>query len=193
MRFFFDLAEECSDLLTKNLQRSASLICSLKNVSVDKVSGEKREIELGAYLGEVVFSLSPKLRKQGVQPIINAESEIVMSIYPGCLAQVFTNLIMNSITHAFKNENDPRITIELRRSGDEAEIIYMDNGEGMDQSVLSKIYEPFFTTKRNQGGSGLGMNIVFNLVTKNLDGRICCESAKGQGTKFTINLPISTE
>jgi signal transduction histidine kinase len=110
-----------------------------------------------------------------------------MTTSPGAVAQILTNLMMNSIIHGFNQGADPgNITVSARFDNDQVTLIYQDDGVGMDEKTLSRIYDPFFTTKRSEGGSGLGMNIVYNLITSKLNGYIDSESQVGQGIKITM-------
>lgn len=98
---------------------------------------------------------------------------------------------MNSITHAYNDEDEGDMVFEIHLNGREVTVEYSDNGRGIPEENLAKIFESFFTTKRGEGGSGLGMQIVYNLVTQKLNGSIKCESTVGIGTKFTLKLPIA--
>ncbi len=118
---------------------------------------------------------------------------MVIDNYPGVFSQIFTNLIMNSIIHGFDEIETGKISMDVSKNGgNNLHISYTDNGTGMDKETLSKIYDPFFTTKRNtKGGTGLGMHIVYNLIVQTLGGKIECSSTPGKGTSFTIQTPVS--
>jgi signal transduction histidine kinase len=109
---------------------------------------------------------------------------------PGAFAQIVTNLVMNSLLHAYEPEEAGRLTFQVKQAGSQLIFEYGDDGKGIAEENLSRIFEPFFTTKRGQGGSGLGLHIIYNLVTQKLAGTIRCESKPGQGTKFMIGLPF---
>ncbi len=184
-------AKETSKIVHHNLRRAANLISSFKQVAVDQTSNETREFNLVLYLQEVVQSLSPKLKSGGHQVSIDGPEGIVMSTSPGALSQVFTNLIVNSIVHGFDRRKNGNISIAASlESGEKVRIDYSDDGNGIAQRHVARIFEPFFTTARSKGGTGLGMHIVFNLVTQTLGGTIQCSSAEGAGVKFRIELPL---
>ena len=122
---------------------------------------------------------------------IVGDQTIEVESYPGAFSQIATNFIMNSIMHAYDDEDEGKMVFEIHLDGREVTVEYTDDGRGIPEENLAKIFEPFFTTKRGEGGSGLGMHIVYNLVTQKLGGSINCESRVGTGTKFTLKLPIA--
>ena len=117
------------------------------------------------------------------------DDALTLNIYPGALSQIVTNLVMNSLTHAYSPEDSGVLVFNLTQAGEQVLIEYSDDGKGIPQENLSKIFDPFFTTNRGKGGTGLGLYIVYNLVTQKLSGMIECKSQVGVGTKFIINLP----
>ncbi len=171
------------------LERVQILLTNFKQVAADQVVDEEREINLANYINEVLNTLSVELKKHHVSYQFHGETELNLKTYPGALAQVLTNLVTNSIRHGFENHVDGNISITLQAEQDGAKIIYQDNGNGMAKEVLDKIFEPFFTTKRGKGSTGLGMNIVYNIVNQKLKGTIEVESEPGKGSTFTIFLP----
>ncbi|TCS35871.1 PAS domain-containing sensor histidine kinase [Reinekea marinisedimentorum] len=189
---FFDKADEGVLMLIKNLKRASELISSFKQVAVDQASDVLRPIELTSYIHEVINSLHPKFKRTNISVEVESSEQIELITYPGNIAQIITNLFINSITHAFEGIAKPEIKIhvEKHRSADSISLVYQDNGVGMNESVLQHVFEPFFTTRREDGGSGLGMNIVYKLVTQKLQGKISCESEFGHGVKFKITLPV---
>lgn len=188
---FFESASEGGSMLMSNLQRTSDLIRGFKRVAVDQSSEALRRINVQEYLNEIVLSLRPKLRKGNVEVELKAEEELHFLTYPGCIAQIFTNLIMNSLIHAFDRKKEPKISIQAYSTGEQLKLVYADNGSGMTKEIVRQIFEPFFTTKLGDGGSGLGMNIVFNIVTQKLKGMISCHSELDQGTQFVIELPFN--
>ncbi|WP_051333538.1 PAS domain-containing sensor histidine kinase [Aliagarivorans marinus] len=190
---FFGMITECAELTSDNLSRAAQLIHSFKQIAVDKSSEGQRDIEIGKYLHEIVTSLSPRLKESSVQTHIEICHSTTIRTFPGAIAQVVTNLIMNSLIHAFEEHPSPLISLRCCQVGEQVQLQYKDNGVGMPSDVLERIYDPFFTTKRNQGGSGLGMSIIHNVVTKKLCGSIEVTSEPGAGIKVVIQLPISLE
>ncbi len=183
-------AGESSRLIEQNLTRAAELIQSFKRVAVDQTSEERRRFDLLAYLDEVVTSLGPTLRKSRHRVAIACSPGIVMDSFPGALSQVVTNLVMNALTHAFPPDSKGHMVIDVdEMPDDEVRIRFADDGVGIPAENLSKVFEPFFTTRRGAGGSGLGLHIVFNLVTQSLGGRISVDSVAGDGTTFTLRIP----
>ncbi|WP_145734928.1 sensor histidine kinase [Nitrospirillum pindoramense] len=196
--FMGELAES-SRLMLSNIGRAASLIQSFKQVSADQSSEERRRVELCAYMEEVVSSLGPTLRRGGHTAEIICPCPVELETYPGLLAQVLTNFVSNSILHAYEPGVRGHITITARRLGPGdfpgegyaggAQIVYQDDGRGIPAAILPRIFDPFFTTRRGAGGTGLGLNIVYNLVTHRLKGTVTAASEAGAGTRFTLILP----
>ncbi|MGA1855646.1 ATP-binding protein [Azospirillum sp. 11R-A] len=183
-------ASESSRLIEQNLTRAAELIQSFKRVAVDQTSEERRRFDLLAYLEEVVTSLGPTLRKSRHRVGIACSPGIPMDSFPGALSQVVTNLVMNALTHAFPADSRGHMVIDVDEMAEgEVEIRFADDGVGIAAENLPKVFEPFFTTRRGSGGSGLGLHIVFNLVTQSLGGRISVDSVPGDGTTFTLRIP----
>ena len=188
---FVQLADEASEMILRNLRRADALVRSFKQVAVDQSLEEQRTIDFGEYLGEVLISLRPALRKAGVEVEVHIPEGILLSTYPGAVYRVFANLVQNSVIHGFATpKSDARIEIRAEEQGDRLNITFRDNGAGMSDEVRRRIFEPFFTTRRGSGGSGLGMHIVFNTVTRMLEGHIHCDAQPGAGVEFLIDLPI---
>ncbi|MBE9609036.1 PAS-domain containing protein [Chitinilyticum piscinae] len=182
---FLDLADESVSATSRNLQRAAELVRSFKEVAVDQTTDEKRRIEVGAYLEEIRASLVPALKRSRHQFRIECPELIQLETYPGALAQIVTNLVNNSLLHGFDNREEGDITLRvLRDARGQVHFDYQDNGHGMDPATASRIFDPFFTTRRGSGGSGLGMHIVYNLVTQKLGGSIRVDSAPGLGCRI---------
>ena len=185
-------AGESARLIQQNLTRAADLIQSFKRVAVDQTSQERRRFDLSAYLEEIITSLGPRLRKSPHKVAIRCPEGITMDSYPGALSQIITNLVINAQTHAFADRAEGRMVVEAEElPDDEVEIRFSDDGSGIPPDNLSKVFEPFFTTKRGTGGSGLGLHIVFNLVTQSLGGRISVDSTPQGGTTFVLRVPKS--
>lgn len=181
---------ESTQIILDNLTRASDLIRSFKEIAVDQTGDDVREIQLGEYLGRVMTSLQPRLKNRPVRVACTVDpSELTVRLQAGGISQIATNLVMNSLTHAFAHEDSGEIGISVVRKGGGIVLTYHDTGKGMTEDVASRIFDPFFTTKRGQGGSGLGMHIVFNLVTQTYGGEITCKSAPGEGTRFTITIP----
>lgn len=191
LEHYLKAAEESSDILLSNLQRAAKLIRSFKQVAVDQSLEEKRQIRVKTYIDDIFLSLQPALKK--TQHLLNIEcpDSLELLTYPGAFSQIVTNLVMNSLIHAFEDQEQGEIRLRILLEKDETLVlIYQDNGRGIPEEHLTKVFDPFFTTKRSEGGSGLGLHIVYNLVTQKLKGAITCQSQPGKGAIFRITLPL---
>jgi len=187
---FLQATNNSGKLIQKNLERTASLVQSFKQVSVDQSTEQQREFLFKAYLEDVIRSLYPKFKQRDIDIDIDCDEKIQLNSYPGTFAQIFTNLVLNSITHGFKKEKKKGvIDILVKQEDKQIQIEYKDNGEGIPGEILPKIFDPFFTTDQSKG-TGLGLNIIYNLVTQKLKGSIKCESEEGKGTLFEIKLPV---
>jgi signal transduction histidine kinase len=193
MEKYFAGAKQDGELILRNLYRTSELVKSFKMVSADQTSGEKRKFNMKAYLGDIVLSLRPRLQKTTHKVTINCPEDLEMDSYPGAFAQVITNLLINSLIHAFDDDDEGTIKMDVTTDSDGALLTYSDDGKGIAEENLKKVFDPFFTTNRGSGGTGLGLNIVSNIVNQTLKGRIICESKLGRGTTFLINLPIKVE
>lgn len=187
---YLDLATEASEIILSNLQRAGELIQSFKQIAVDRTSLEIRTFALKSYLSEILITLEPQLKKTPHQVTVTGDDTILINSYPGALAQITTNLITNSITHAYPTNKPGYIQLDIQQT-EQIVIQYRDDGCGIEEQYLDKIFEPFFTTNREHGGSGLGMHIVYNLVTQKLKGTIKVTSEVNLGTIFTITIPPS--
>lgn len=182
---------QSASLLVKSLTHAAELVKSFKNISVDQSIDILREFDVHHYLLEILQAYHNKLKHQNIEVEVLAPEVLMVYSYPGTYAQIFNNLLNNALLHAFDNkESGAKITIELEEKGNHLQIRFSDNGTGIDKKVRSTIFEPFVTTKRNAGGTGLGMNIIYNLVTQKLGGTIRFSTAENEGTTFEIILPF---
>ena len=180
-------------MVLANLNRASDLIRSFKMVAADQVSEARRPFNVRAYIDELLLSLRPKLKKTAHRIEVCCDEALTIESYPGAFAQILTNFILNSLVHAFAPDQAGLIRIEVEVTGAGLELRYSDNGRGMPAEVRDRIFEPFFTTARSQGSTGLGLHIVFNIVTATLGGSIRCESGPGQGTTFLVTMPLHTE
>lgn len=188
-RFLAD-AKELSRSICVSLEKAAELVRSFKLVAVDQGSDDLRRFDVAQYIHDVALTHQPVLRKAHVALEVSCPQGLSISSYPGAWSQVLSNLINNSVTHAFADDCAPRcIRIAVEDTADELVLTYADNGIGMPEAVARRIFEPFFTTNRQNGGSGLGMHITYNLVCQQLDGRIQLQTEPGQGSTFTLRLP----
>jgi signal transduction histidine kinase/CHASE3 domain sensor protein len=188
---YLDTASQSSRMILKNLQRAAELIHSFKQVAVDQSSEERRPFVVRAYLEEILLSLHPKLKRTQLTLETRGDENLTLDSYPGAFAQIVTNLVMNSLIHAYEPNQSGKLIFDLKQKDGSFIFEYADDGRGISKENLSKIFDPFFTTKRGQGGSGLGLHIIYNLVTQKLGGTIRCESEVGRGTRFMIELPMA--
>ncbi|MGR6872081.1 ATP-binding protein [Pseudomonas sp. HK3] len=181
---------ESAGIVESNLRRAADLVKAFKSVAIDQSSAEPRLFALGSYVQDILTSLRPKLKRTEHQVQIDIPDDLDLYCDPGVISQIMTNLIMNSLHHAFNSNEGGIIVIRARCLDQVLSLTYDDNGQGIDQSILKRLFDPFVTTKRGQGGSGLGTHIIYNLVTQALGGRIQCTSEPGSGTRFEITLPL---
>ncbi len=181
-------------MVLKNLDRANVLISNFKQVAVDQSSEMEREINLTNYVHEIHHSLRPlfngtDVRDKKITVDIKGSEDIIVATYPGALFQIISNFMENSLKHGFDNTDYGNIIITISQTLSHVQIIYADNGKGMSESMLKQVYDPFVTSKRNEGGSGLGMHIVFNLVTQLFKGEIKCQSTLDEGIEIIISFP----
>lgn len=177
--------------LVANLQRAAELIQSFKQVAVDRSHAERRSFDLGLATEQILASLRPILRSSSIKLVVDIPEGIVMDSYPGPFGQIVTNLLLNAVHHAFGDGLTGTISIVARISGPaQVRLVFRDDGRGMSEEVQRQAFDPFFTTRRGSGGTGLGLHIVYNIVTQRLGGRIVLSSAEGSGTSFLIVMPL---
>ncbi|MGW8394190.1 CHASE domain-containing protein [Pseudoduganella sp. HUAS MS19] len=184
-----DARMACS-IITNSLTRAADLIHSFKQVAVDQTSDKRRSFNLHGVVHDTLATYSAQLRRANCEVKVWMPETLTFISYPGSIGQVLSNLIQNAIMHAFEGRESGRITISAVEMDEEnVELRFADDGNGMSARTLRQVYDPFFTTKMGQGGSGLGMNIVYNLVTGVLRGTIHVDSEVGKGTTVIITLP----
>ena len=184
--------QQAADMLLRNLQRAAELIRSFKGVAVDRTSSQRREFELAEVVQETLLTLAPTLKHQPYQIHCQIPDGIRLDSYPGPLGQILSNLLNNAIVHAFAGRAEGQIDICAEQTdAQHLTLRFSDNGGGIAPENLKRIFDPFFTTRLGQGGSGLGLNIVYNLATGLLGGSIRVDSTLGVGTSFTLEIPLS--
>ena len=194
MKRFIEEGRENLNIIYRNLNRAADLISSFKQVAVDQSSEEARDINVKQLIEETLMSLRPRLKKVTHTIHIECNESLNVVSKAGPINQILINLIMNSLIHAFEGVENGQIDIIAALTDDKKlKIIYRDNGSGIPNSIKKRIFDPFVTTKRGQGGSGLGMHLVFNLVTQALDGNIKLESEPDKGVEFTLSFPVSVK
>lgn len=190
---FLEQGQEVAEILSVNLRRAAELVTRFKRTAANQNQDFLTEIQLLDYIQDVVDSLRPAIREYRLSLTIEGDKDIAIHSYPGILWQIITNLIMNSLHHGFDPEHEGHISIKVQSQQDQVAILYRDDGKGIRLDDLPKIFEPFFTTRRHAGNTGLGLNMIYNLVVQKLNGHIECDSEQGHGVLFTIRLPISVE
>lgn len=190
---FMEMCGEASRIIIDNLQRANDLVSGMRQAAVDHQSERKRPVPLKEYLGDVLLSLGPRLRERHVEVEFSCPEDLSLVADPASLYRVTSNLVMNALKHAFEGMLVGRIAIEVIAEGDSVVMTVSDDGCGMSAEQRERIYEPFYTTTRADGGMGLGLHIVYSLVTRNLGGQIDCRSRVGQGTTFRIELPMTEE
>ena len=187
---YWEQSEAASNMILGNLDRAASLIQSFKLVAVDQSSSDIRQFDLKEYLGEVLRSLYPQVRKAGLTYLLDCEQSLPIRSYPGAISQIVTNLVMNAITHAYPNGESGHLNLKVwAAENGEICLQFKDDGQGIPAEHLARVCDPFFTTRRGSGGSGLGLHIVYNLVTQQLCGRIKIDSEVGQGSCVSLFFP----
>jgi len=192
---FLDTCDETYQILYSSLRRSVDLVSSFKQVSVDRHVEELRFVNLAEYIKEILVSLRPKIKQSKVKVTTELDENIVIKTHAGTWAQVLTNLVLNSITHGFDGgSHDGNIFVMLFQTDNEIILKVIDDGKGIPKEKVKLVFDPFYTTARGQGGTGLGLHIVYNMVTQKLLGRISVDSTCGknedQGTAFTVAIPL---
>ncbi len=186
---FMEICVESSRLLHSNLNRASELIRSFKQVAVDQSGEGRREFHLREYIAEILLSLQPVLRKTDHVVAVSGDRDVVLNSFPGAFSQIITNLLTNTLSHAFQDGEAGRVEISFEKNETHLILVFADDGSGISRENLENIFSPFFTTNREQGGSGLGLHIIYNLVTQRLHGTIACVSNEGVGTTFTVTIP----
>jgi len=193
---FKDFEAICSEglnLAETSLMRAANLVQDFKRTSADQTSLEIEEIALDEYIPRVCNPLKPMLRKEQVELSIEVTPNLVITTCPGIIAQLLTNLISNAQRHAFGpsvNNDVNRVSVSCSKNAKGIVINVQDNGKGIPEALHKKVFEPFYTTARDKGGTGLGLNILYNLVRQKLNGKTDLTSIPGEGTKVTVCIPV---
>lgn len=190
LEHFRHVATESSQLILRNLQRADRMVKSFRQVAVDQSNEEMRRIELRGYLDDVLLSLQPTLRQHRHRVEVACEEPVHVETYPGAIYQIVANLVMNSLTHGYAGREQGCMRIRIGVEDGNAVLDYRDDGAGMSEEACRRVFDPFFTTRRGSGGSGLGMHIAWNLATQLLGGSIVCENTQGQGAHFVLKFPV---
>ena len=187
---YLNSAKEATKLLTVNLNRTGDLVKSFKQVSVDEISEQHRKFDFKEYLKDIFISLEPKIAEKIISIDIQCADGLTLDSYPGAYAQIITNFTVNSIMHGFKDKQGGTIVVRAAVENELLKFDFEDDGCGMTDEVQRKCFDPFFTTNM-QLGTGLGLNIVYNLVTQKLHGEISCSSVLGARTCFSVQVPLN--
>ncbi len=191
LQSFIGASQEASALIMRSLRNAADLVNSFKQVAVDQASAQRRQFNLEQASCEIVATMMNQVRKSGHTVDISMPADIVMDSFPGPYGQVIINFINNALLHAFADRTGGHMVLAATvKVPGRVLISFSDDGNGIDPENLARIFDPFFTTKMGQGGSGLGLNITYNIVTSLLGGTVRVESTVGKGTAFYVDLPL---
>ena len=187
---YLKVSFELADTINKSLEKTALLTKRFKQIVTDKTKDEKSKFDLKQSTNETIFSIKDIIQKSNLKININCPEKIVICSYPMEYYQVIKTLILNSIHHAYEKDERGTISIDISKDTHNIKIFYKDDGIGIPQENLSRIFEPFFTTNRKNGGTGLGLHIVYNIIINNFHGNVECESQDNNGTVFKITIPL---
>ena len=188
---FLGVVGEAGQIVERNLFRAAELIGSFKQLAVDQSSYQRRPFDLQEVVREITLAMAPSIRRSPYELIDEVPSGLVLDSYPGPLGQILINLINNALLHAFAGRDSGHIRIAAEPAEPGWVVLTVsDDGCGISAEHQKRIFDPFFTTRLGQGGSGLGLHIVFSLVVDLLGGRVDVVSAPGQGARFIVRLPV---
>jgi signal transduction histidine kinase len=187
---FLNSVSEASKTISTNLGRAADLVQHFKQVAVDQFTEASRTFDLKEYIEGTLLSMRFQYKRTGHKISVNCPDQLIIDSYPGVFSQIITNLVMNSLSHGLEGVENGEIRFDISKNKDHLHIRYSDNGKGMNEETLQRVFEPFYTTRREQGGTGLGMHIVYNIVTQTLAGMISCTSSEGEGVVFDIRIPL---
>jgi signal transduction histidine kinase len=187
---YLNTANQSAKLILANMERTATMVQSFMQVSVDQSTEQKRNFKLKEYSEDVIRSLYPKLKGKRIKIKVEIDDQLELNSYPGAFSQIITNLVLNSLVHGFENKDLGNINISMRQEDGNLFFEYRDDGKGIANQNLNKIFDPFYTTN-NKIGTGLGLHIVYNLVTQKLNGSITCSSEKEKGVSFRMKIPAS--
>lgn len=186
MNDYLSSSDEALIQLNRNLERASSLVVSFKQLAVDQSSEERRLFVVKDIIQDTLISLQPKLKKTAVQVTVECDETLSIQGYPGAITQIITNFVINSLLHGFKNHSKGHIQISFKHIGNQFTLEYWDDGVGISEDHLDKVFNPFFSTRKAAGSTGLGLHIVHNIVTHTLLGDIQLISEKDKGVHFII-------
>jgi two-component system NtrC family sensor kinase len=183
---------EAIDLMEANSDRSANLIRSFKDVAVDRSSDSRRHYHLATYIDEVLSTLRPELKKTRLETVVSIDRTIEVDGFPGAMAQIVTNLVMNSIKHGYAPGAEGKLTFHGTLDDHNwVRLVYSDTGDGVPDELRKTMFDPFVTTKRGKGGSGLGLHILHNIVVGKFGGRVAYRDTEGGGATFDLHFPAA--
>jgi signal transduction histidine kinase len=188
-RAHVEAAGDLLGLVNSNVQRASDLIRSFRQVAVDSASDDIREFPLAVCIEETLRMLKPRFADTRHTVEVACEPDLRVRSAPNAISQILSHLIVNALVHAFEHRDAGHIRIAARRDGPQLALDIRDDGAGMPPGALAHLFDPFYTTKRGQGRTGLGANIVYNLVTTKLGGTIAAESVAGEGLAYRIRVP----
>ena len=191
LKRFIDNGIENLDLIYRNLNRAAELVSSFKRVAVNQDGELNSLVNMHELITNVMLSMRTELESKAPKIVIHCSEQLMIESKAGPLQQVLQQLLSNSIIHGFRDNQNNEIEITIERNESSLILNYYDNGIGVDKSIKKRIFDPFVTTKRGEGGSGLGMHLVYNLVTQALGGSVYFDDQNAKGTRFIITLPLS--
>jgi signal transduction histidine kinase len=190
-RFFSDFEKislKCLEIVTTNLNRTSNLVQNFKQIAVDQSDENKKVINVRSLIEESTVTATSKYYQQEFELEVHCEDDIIMDCYSIVLSQVVIQLVDNSFEH-YTKRNCLNINIQVNDLNDSIEIVYKDSGDGITKKTYKHMFEPFYTTKRGSGNTGLGMHIVYNQVTQKLGGKIDYISREQDDAEFNIIIP----
>ncbi|MCU7905730.1 MAG: HAMP domain-containing histidine kinase [Candidatus Thiodiazotropha sp. (ex Epidulcina cf. delphinae)] len=190
LEMFLETADESVRLVRESLDQAVRLIRSFKQISVDQNIDDIRQFDVCEYLSDIIRTFRSQLKKTKIQIDIECRQGMMVKTYPGSLAQILNNLLANVINYAYSPGQQGKVLIRVDLENDQLHLLFADEGKGMEEGIKERAFQPFVTTGRDKGGSGLGLNIVYNLVTQRFGGQIKLESQKGAGSRFFITLVV---
>ncbi len=187
---FLQTNQEGTKIILNNLDRAAKLVQGFKQVAVGQSNEEKQKFNLKVYLEDTLIALQPKLKNKPYTLDVDID-DLTIESYSGAYSQIVTNLVMNSIIHGFKDREEGKISLSVKANGDRVKMVYSDDGNGIAPEIIDKVFDPFVTTNREGGGTGLGMNILYNIVVQQLKGKVEFKTAVNEGVTFVFDLPMN--
>ena len=187
---YLDDAEKIAGLAVHSLKRASELIVNFKQVAVDTSSDRRRTFDLADLIDTTLGAMGHRFRNRPIEVLQNVRSGIALDSFPGALEQVLSILIENSLFHAFSNQDTGVMELRcLQADADSVVLEYRDNGAGISKENQRKVFDPFFTTRLGQGGSGLGLYLAYALMTGPIGGQLTLESTPGAGVCFALTIP----